>query len=314
MNQISMINDAQTLLNIETKKLIHRFTIQGKHKTRIVNDPIPPLKTILKNWNKYITQYYVEQLKNNDVENIAHAYLPFKSITTNANCHLQSPIIQFDFRHFYDSCEFKYFKNHLKTLDSNITTQNEYMIKRLLIDPYTNGITQGLPVSGALAGLTLIPFWKEMKHKLPSNIVFTQYSDDLTFSYTKDKPDIFNINDLTHIIYQSLNKTGLKFELNPKKTRIEKNQFRKITGVRLNHLNQTTPSRKDYRFLRHALFVLSESDNLEKELAQWQFDSKESFVGKISYIRSIDSTNKINKLIKQYEPTCKKHDIFTTWL
>lgn len=311
---LSLIQDGQTLLHIADDRLIRRFKIKNKGKLRDVNDPIPELKTILKDWNGTITDYYVHQLHKHGVSNVAHAYLPNKSIQTNAQAHLYSPVIQFDFKGFYDSCKFEYFKEALQELDPTLGEQNENVIKRLLIDPNTGGVTQGLPVSGALAGLSLIPFWVELGKNLPENVTFTQYSDDLTFSYTGRTPPGFAVPALTQKIYEALKKTGLDFKLNADKTRTQKEQYRKVTGVRINHHNQTTPSRSDYRFLRHALYILSKSDDLDKELAEWGFDSKASFVGKVSYMRSIDSTGKIDRIIMKYRTTCRKHDIFTTWI
>lgn len=311
---LPLIQDAQTLLSIPDDQLIRRFKIKNKGKTRDVNDPVSELKTILKEWNKTITDYYVHQLRDNGVSHVAHAYLPNRSIQTNAQAHLHSPIVQFDFKGFYDSCKFEYFKDALDELDPTITGQNEQMIKRLLIDQNTGGVTQGLPVSGALAGLSLIPFWVELAKNLPENVRFTQYSDDLTFSYTGKTPPGFTVPVLTQKIYEALAKTGLDFKLNADKTRTQKAQYRKVTGIRINHHNQTTPSREDYRFLRHALYILSKSDDLEQELATWGFTSKAAFVGKVSYMRSIDSTGKIDRIIMKYRTACRKHEIFTTWI
>lgn len=311
---LSLIQDGRSLSHIADDRLIRRFKIKNKGKLRDVNDPVPELKNILKDWNGTLTDYYVQQLQGNGVNHVAHAYLPNKSIQTNAQAHLYSPVIQFDFKGFYDSCRFDYFKEALRELDPTLDDQNEDVIKRLLIDPNTGGVTQGLPVSGALAGLSLIPFWVELGKSLPENVRFTQYSDDLTFSYAGQTPPGFTVQVLTQKIYEALKKTGLDFKLNADKTRTQKEQYRKVTGIRINHHNQTTPSRNDYRFLRHALYILSKSNDLDKELAEWGFASKSAFVGKVSYMRSIDSTGKIDRIIMKYRTACRKHDIFTTWI
>lgn len=312
--ELPLVSDAQALSSIEDGDLIRRFKIKNKNKLRDVNDPIPELKHILKAWNPVLTAYYMDQLIAHDIVDVAHDYLPNKSIQTNAQRHVQSNIAQFDFSGFYDSCRFDYFKQALYDLDSTLDATNEHLLKRLLIDPHTNGVTQGLPVSGALAGITLIPFWVKLKEVLPSNVVFTQYSDDLTFSYIGKKPDCFTIPQLTQIIYETLKTVDRDFRLNKEKTRIQRGQYRKVTGIRINHYNQLTPSREDYRFLRHALYVLSKSDDLDKELGIWGFKSKSAFVGKISYMRSIDRTGKIDRIIMKYRDACRKHDLFGTWI
>lgn len=313
---LNIKTDVSSLSHIPDDKLIRRFKIQNKGKLRDVNDPIPELKAVLKEWNGVITAYYVEQLNAHGIQDVAHAYLPDRSIKTNALSHTGSQIAQFDFKGFYDSCKFEYFESHLSVLDPSLSEQDRQSVKRLLIDPNTGGVTQGLPVSGALAGLTLIPFWCELKRALDgTNIRFTQYSDDLTFSYTGVRtPDRFTIKELTQTINDALKTTGLNFTLHPDKTRMQHSQFRKVTGVRINHQNLTTPAQKDVRFLKHALHILSKSNNLDNELKRWGFESKESFVGKVSYMRSIDSTGKINKIIMKYRQACIKHNLFTTWI
>lgn len=314
LRTLSLVDDAQTLALIPDDKLIRRFTIKNKGKLRDVNDPTPALKAVLQDWNVTITDAYVDALAEHGVSHVAHAYLPGRSIQTNARTHRQSSIIQFDFTGFYDSCRYDYFKAYLYRLDPTLDASNEHLVRRLLIDPETNGVTQGLPVSGALAGLTLIPFWVELKRRLPDNVRFTQYSDDLTFSFTGVMPDMFTIPALTELIETTLRDLDLAFTLNTKKTRRQSRQYRKVTGIRINDKNQMTPSRVDYRFLRHALFILSKSDNLYEELSRWGFKSKEAFIGKISYIRSIDDTGKIDRLILKHTATCRKHNIFGTWI
>lgn len=310
----SFRDDSQDLLRLPDDVLIRRFTVKSKGKLRAVNDPHPELKDVLKTWNARVTDYYRHQLAHHGVDHIAHAYLPDKSIRTNAETHKQSTLIQFDFKGFYDSCQYDYFKDHLEYLDPSLTGHTHDAMRRLLIDPTTGGVTQGLPISGALAGLTLIPFWCELARRLPANVRFTQYSDDLTFSYTGVEPDIFTIDALTDIITSCLHATGLAFTLNAEKTRRQTRQYRKVTGIRINHRNQLTPSRKDYRFLRHVLHILANSPDLAQELPRWGFRSREAFIGKISYLRSIDETGKIDALLYEHRLTCAKHNLFGTWL
>src|SRR5699024_759365 len=121
----------------------------------------------LKLWNVDFTAYYNQLLHQNKLSDVAHAYLPNKSIMTNARHHKNSDIIQFDFSGFYDSCKFEYIYDVLRNLDDNLNDKTEHLVRRLLIDPETGGLTQGAPSSGALAGITMIPFWLKLKEKLP---------------------------------------------------------------------------------------------------------------------------------------------------
>lgn len=302
----------------DTTHLIQQFTIKSKNKDRIVNNPIPTLKECLKDTNKILTQRYIELLKFYNIDSIAQAYLPNKSIKTNAEIHkFSKSVIKFDFSHFYDDVKYEYFEKYIKELvdsDPNFN-YNKALIKRLIIDPNTNGVTQGLPVSGALAGIALIPFWIELKKLTPSNIIFTQYSDDLIFSYQgKFEPKSFTISNLTQLINKAMIQSNRKFTLNTKKTCKQSNQFRKITGVRINTNNQATPSRKDYRWFRLIAHKLSTGSTLDEILEHYNLESKSAFVGKISYLKSIDDTGKINKIIQKYANAFIKHDLFKTWI
>lgn len=308
-----IIQTAYNLEHIDT--LINRFPLKSGRKIRWVNDPIPELKIALKDWNVEITDHYVNQLEKYDLTLLSQAYLPGKSIKTNAKLHQHSSrIIKFDFSGFYDSVQFKYLSEDIRHL-TNGSDEDLTLIKRLIIDPETGGVTQGLPVSGALAGLALIPFWKHLRDTLDDNIFFTQYSDDLTFSLKNNRDTKgFSVQELTNSIKYSLIQTNRKFEINELKTTVQENHFRKITGVRINHNNQLTPSRKDYRLFRTITHVLSKESDTDSVLKQFGFKSKASFTGKISYMRSIDETGKIQKHLDKNATTFLKHNLFKSWL
>lgn len=298
-----------------TTDLINRFPIKSGTKTRWVNDPIPQLKQALKEWNQELTAYYERVLEQEHLTLYAQAYLPNKSIKTNAKIHQNSStIIKFDFSGFYDSVHFDYIKPHIKAV-TRASDDELLLIERLIIDPETNGVTQGLPVSGALAGLALVPFWSQLRKNLHKDIQFTQYSDDLTFSkQSRQAEPYFTKETLTTIIKQTLAETDRDFVLNDGKTTVQSQQFRKITGVRINHNNQLSCSRKDYRLFRTMIHVLSKESDTESVLKQFGFKSVASFTGKISYMRSIDETGKIDKLIEQNSEILLRHGLFRTWI
>lgn len=298
-----------------TTDLINRFPIKSGTKTRWVNDPIPQLKQALKEWNQELTAYYENVLQQEQLTLYAQAYLPNKSIKTNAKIHQNSStIIKFDFSGFYDSVHFDYIKSHIKAL-TEASDDELLLIERLIIDPETNGVTQGLPVSGALAGLALVPFWSQLRKNLHKDIQFTQYSDDLTFSkQSRQAEPYFTKEALTTIIKQTLAETDRDFVLNDGKTTVQSQQFRKITGVRINHNNQLSCSRKDYRLFRTMIHVLSKESDTESVLKQFGFKSVASFTGKISYMRSIDETGKIDKLIERNSEILLHHGLFRTWI
>ena len=309
MKKTLITQTAKELQN--TKKLIHRFSVKEKNKIRMVNDPIPPLKSMLRQINPILTEIYVQELIKHNLQDIAHAYLPKKSIRTNAEIHRHSyEIIKFDFAGFYDHVVWEYFVEYLIQIEPGIK-HNQKLVKRLFIDPKTNGITQGLPVSGACAGLALIPFWKKLKQKLPNNIVFTQYSDDLIFSVKPDnvKPPEFDIKWLTKIIMKSLKQSNRNFKLKEEKTCIQKRQFRKITGVRINEHNEMTVPRYDEKFFRLLLHQLNIGEDINEILKRHGFASIPALRGKISYCRSIDQSGKLERLLMKYKNIVEKYNL-----
>lgn len=283
----------------ENKPVFKTHTItQKKGKHRVVNNPHPDIKPTLKEFNKQATTYYQKELARHGVTDVPHAYLPKKSIKTNAKTHQNAPtIIKFDFSHFFDDVRFEYIENHLYELIPEMTPKNKHLIKHLLINPATNGVTQGLPPSGALAGLALVPFWRTLRDTLPNEITFTQYSDDLIFSCQKTNQKNFNITTLTNKINNALTKNNLDFTINAKKTKIQNRHFRRVTGVSLNHQNKCTPSVKNHRWLRSFAHILRQSQDLEETLRHFEIESLTVVNGKISYMQSIDETGKIQRLL-----------------
>lgn len=259
-------------------------------KWRQVTEIKEPLRTALQEENQKLYLIYEKELHKYGIENIPHAYRKNHSIRTNAAMHKNNKrIVKFDFSKFYDTVKWKYIKPYILLLHPELEKE-EVEYKKCFIDKDTNGVYQGGPCSGTLAGLALIPFWRELKKALP-NETFTQYSDDLIISNT-DKTEA----QLQKIIIQCLKKAKRHFYLNKKKTCTQINHFRTITGVHVNRNNQTTPKRKDYRRYKALLHGLSKTDNPVLFL-ECIGETPSHFLGKLSYLQSIDETGKINTII-----------------
>lgn len=213
---------------------LKRYTLPTGRK---VVEPNPELKQFLKKLNSKAVVLYEQLLTKYNLENIPQAYRKNHSVKTNAQIHKNQKIIhKFDFSGFYDSIPFIKIKPYLKKI-------NAPLVKQYYIDPKTNGLIQGSPISRTLAGLALIDFWKQLKRELPDAII-TQYSDDLTISKTK-----LNQLQCQKVIKKCLKQTNTPCKLNGKKTTTH-NVHRKITGVTVNHKNQVTTNRDFYRKLR----------------------------------------------------------------
>lgn len=252
---------------------------------RQVVEPNPRLKEFLKELNHKALDLYEELLITNNLQNIPHAYRKQHSIKTNAQQHQNQKIIhKFDFTGFYDSIPFRIIKPYLKQL-------NAPLIKGYYIDPKTNGLIQGSPLSGTLAGMALIPFWRTLKKQLP-NAIITQYSDDLTISNTS-----LSQKQCEKLIISTLKQTKIPCKLNNKKTTTH-NIHRKITGVTVNHKNQITTVRQFYRDLRA---ICNGIKHKHKHIEDYGYRDIEHFKQVLSYHLYIDDTGKIKSLLDKYK-------------
>lgn len=288
-----------TALHNTNKPTIRHFKKWTGTKYRSLAEPREPLKSALKHDNIRILNVYEKLLQANSMENIPQAYRKNHSVKHNALCHAENKIwYRFDFKGFYDTIRFQDFAHYLIDIYPDILTKpTEY--KECFIDPLTNGLTQGSPTSGTLAGMALIPFWKELKLLLPPNAIITQYSDDLCISGV----DNLTQNDVTDCVKRAIKRSGLKVKLNKKKTREDSNQYRRLTGVICNHNDQITAYRHDYRTYRALLHAMTKTSPLQV-LSEVKIEPTQ-FMGKLSYMLYIDQTEKIQTLMSKYDDQIK---------
>lgn len=275
------------------KPYIKHFQIWTGTKFRHVAEPAEPLKSQLSEENDYILDLYEKILKMFDLQNIPQAYRKNHGVHTNAIRHKDNKIwFRFDFKSFYDTIRFENFAEFIRPRYKDIKVHAE-QYKACFMDPVTNGLIQGSPTSGTLAGIALVPFWIELKKAFP-NAIITQYSDDLCISGV----DNMTQNEVQTRVIQCINKSKLKVQLNTTKTRQDKDQYRCLTGVACNHENKVTCYRKDYRKFR-ALFNAMTKQSVNDVLTINKISALE-FMGKLNYIKHIDETKKVHKLMDKY--------------
>lgn len=286
-------------LNIEGK-LVTNFKIRTGTKYRNIAEPHPVLKEILKIENEKLLKIYERKLKENNLENIPQAYRKNKNVKTNALIHNKNKYwYKFDFTKFFDSILIDSLDNVLENVYKDYY-ENKNIYKEYFINPKTNGLTQGSPTSGTLAGLVLIPFWKSLNDKL-KGLTITQYSDDLCISSNKKQ----NIHYLKKVIKETLKEENIPCKINESKTKILTNQARNLTGVSCNHKNETTLRRNDYRKFRSLFNALNKTEDEIKVLNDFNLTPDE-FIGKLSFFLYIDETNKIKTLINKNKRVYEK--------
>lgn len=263
-------------------------------KWRQVTEIKEPLRTALREENKRLYEVYEKELSKYDISEIPQAYRKEHDIRTNAKIHKENKtIVKFDFSKFYDNVDWSYIRPYIETLYPDLNA-NEKTYRKCFIDADTGGVYQGSPCSGVLAGLALIPFWCELKKALPEE-TFTQYSDDLIVSNTTK-----NQKEIEQIILQCLVKSNRRFKLNKDKTTTQTDHFRSVTGVHINRQDKMTPKRTDYRQYRALLHGLSKAND-PIQFIQSIGETSSHFLGKLSYIKSIDETGKITKIIERVD-------------
>ena len=275
------------------KPTVRHFQVWTGKKYRHVAEPHEPLKSQLSEENDHILDLYEHLLTKYGLEDIPQAYRRDHGVHTNAVRHKDNKIwFRFDFKSFYDTIRLEDFAEFIRPRYKDIRVHaDEYAA--CFIDPATGGLTQGSPTSGTLAGIALIPFWLELKKAFPTATI-TQYSDDLCISGV----DWMSQDEVQTAVIQCINKANLKVRLNTTKTRQDEAQYRCLTGVACNMDNQVTCYRKDYRLYR-ALLHSMRTRGVETTLIS-NMKTASQLAGKLAYMKHIDSTGKITKLIDSY--------------
>jgi len=203
-----------------------------------------------------------------------------KSIKDNADIHVgREVVVTMDLRDCFprikDRVIFKVFREYLKCSEK---------IAKLLtrLTTYNTHLPQGAPTSTALANLSLIPMFTEMKKIASKNGFFLSFFiDDISFS----GPGADKFIDTFIKIIQ---KHG--HAIRQKKVKVMRCSNRQeITGIVVNKKQSVSKERiKDYK---DAIFDLAQKDEsiTEKDLS--------SILGKIEFVRSINP-NQAKELIR----------------
>lgn len=239
-----------------------------------------PLNTAYDMRNKYSNQF---------------AYTIKRGIKNNANVHKNYKYtLKADITSFFDYCSWDMVEKYLEFLfPYNISSSEKDLLKTLIINPKTNGLYQGSPVSGPLSNAIMRPAAIYMNHMFNKmGFVFSIYADDITVS--SNEPITNSIkNKIIGRIRYAFEFYKLPFILKNSKTQVVSNNGRKITGVRINHLDQLTIERKKYKEIRHILYNMSKG----KECPI----NKSTLKGRIGFYSYIDESNKFRRLFIKYE-------------
>lgn len=316
------------------EKLYNRFIVsQIGGKERVINAPKESLSEPLKGLSRILSSYYENTVKNKDYSKRVTGFRPGKGIYDNVKAHANNKhVIKFDIKSFFDSIRFKDYEryvdflvnpnklefNHYQNIDilaSNLADEMKEAFRDILVNPESNGLYMGNPVSPVLTNLLMRKVVNLIHNTIESinynldrdhKITFTVYADDVTFSCdTYDGEGYFTINYLTNLVDNAFSKYGLStLHLNRKKTTRLVNNRRLITGVRINHLNELTIPRYKYSEIRNVLHRLHNTQDPNAIT----MDLK-SLQSRLSFYRYIDDSGKIERLLKKYKDTLLKFKV-----
>lgn len=272
---------------------------------RLISEPYPELKDVLKELNKTLNSAFNTRIKKK--ESNQFAYIEKRSIKDCATIHKNNKImIKTDISHFFDDCKFERCRKYLEFLTGKLDWQYSKLllntIKCTFINPETNGLYMGSPISGVLSNMILHPAMILIKNIcISEGIDCSVYADDITFSTNKENNEFFNIPRIINMCNFAFEQYKLPFELKDSKTRMIKNNNRKVVGVRINDNNETTTVRKNYMMMKSVLEHLAHDKEVTLTPQQIQ--------GRLNYYCYLDSGNKFARLIYKYKDVLEKNGI-----
>lgn len=283
-------DEKRDLINIMPNQILHKY--YTKHDIpkqrggyRVIYEPNDILKKVQRRINRGI-------LSKASVSDYAFAYVSGRSILDNAKPHVGNHILlKLDIHHFFDNIHFQSVFNIFEDMGHSMEF-SRLLAGLVTIDDF---LPQGAPTSPTLSNLYLKEFDEEVgEYCREKNIVYTRYSDDLTFSMQDFDPD------LVTMIKEKLGSLGL--ELNKKKSKIVSGPLQKrVTGVVVNKKPQVPINYR--RAIRQEMYYISKF-GLTKHLKHRNIVDEETYIrsliGRIDFVLQI---NKDDAEFKKYKKT-----------
>lgn len=273
--------------NIESNYSIYKI-LKNNGKYRTIYEPNSLLKHIQR---KILTNI----LNNKSISKYAKAYHKGISLLDNALPHVnKNLILKLDIKNFFENISFIDVYNSCFSIE--YFPKSVGMVLTYLCT-YEDHLTQGSPTSAYISNLVMKDFdetigsWCEL-----NQIVYTRYSDDMTFSGN------FNPSDIINKVRKMLYKLGL--QLNDEKIRvINRSSNQNVTGIVVNGKAQV--SSKYRKEIRKEIYYINKF-GLYSHLKRRNINiTPEKYLkklyGKILYVLQIDNSNveflKYKKLI-----------------
>ena len=254
---------------------------------------------------KALQYWYIENiLLSLKIHSSATAYTPGSKISNNARKHVRnSYLLKMDFSNFFPSIKPNDFRNYIRGLENPPINEKEvdFSIPLFFWRPKHSISLQlsiGAPSSPILSNIVMYEFDSLVsKLCLDTEVTYTRYADDLTFS-TNRKGALFDIHDEIEKIVDELSSPNLS--LNSEKTVFSsKKHRRRVTGLILTNDDYISIGREKKRLIRSYVhkFILGELPNkktkLLKGLVGFVSDVEPEFIEKIKKKYGADIIDRI---------------------
>ncbi|MFA8298724.1 MAG: reverse transcriptase family protein [Hyphomicrobiales bacterium] len=279
---------------------------------RMISAPKPRLKKV-QNW---LLENLLYKLQTNEV---AHGFIPNKSILTNAMPHINKKVvINMDLKNFFPSLTYERVKGMYKSFGYSeqisiilalLTTEPEVAEVELddqsyFVSKSARYLPQGAPSSPAITNIIC--------RKLDARLIgiakhygfeYTRYADDLTFSSTDDSTD--SIRKLIAMVNQIVKEEN--FRVHPDKLKVLRSGRRQeVTGVVVNE--KPSVNRKEVKKFKALLFQI-EKDGIEDKV--WRGKKGKNMLSSIKgfadfiYMIDKDKGEELRKRVKKIIDTIK---------
>jgi hypothetical protein len=218
----------------------------------------------------------VKKNKNKFITENAHGFVKGKNILSNAKKHLNKKyILKIDVSNFFNSIKTSNINNIFIKLGCNEISAE--LFSKLCT--YDNVLKEGFNTSPILANLYCYDLDNELiELSKKYNLIFTRYSDDITFSSDDNKfPEMQELEQILSKFSFVLNKDKTLF--------LKKGQSQYVTGLSISNLFYPRIPRKTKRKIRQDLYQLN------KYFYDYQIDIKYKLrrvYGKIVYVIGIE--------------------------
>jgi len=242
----------------------------------------------------------VEILQKIPCSEASTAFIKNKNgLLKNALIHKEKVfLLKMDFKNFFQCIK----REKIQKIFMELGYDNKISDMLTGLCTFFNELPQGGICSPYLSNLACYKLDKEISEFCnANNISYTRYADDLMFSANDLEilKKLKNIN-LPKIIEN--NRTNyFNIELNTEKTKLVKNtSHKKVTGITINDGNMKVSKNKKNK-VRAILYFLYKTG----EFSKINNETKESLIGNVSYIQSIEEDYLV-KCIKYIEKLQKK--------